>query len=134
MDQLNVLAVGVAGFIPMIIGMIWYSPVMFAKKWMALVGKTEDEIKKSSPGKAYALSFVGSLVMAYVLAHIIQIAQANTIGGGMQIGLWAWLGFVVTTSSATVLFEFRPAGLYYMNAAYNLACLLAMGALLGFWK
>jgi hypothetical protein len=107
---------------------------MFAKQWMALVGKTEDEIKKSSPGQAYAVSFVSSLIMAYVLAHFIRIAHANTIGSGMQIGLWAWVGFVLTTGSATVLLEFRPAGLYYMNAAYNLTCLLAMGAVLGFWK
>jgi len=139
MEQPNLLAVLVAGIIPMVIGGLWYSPFLFAKKWMAIIGKTEEEIKRASnPMKMYGLSFLSSLVMAYVLAHIVIYATAYTqssgFGAGMQTGFWAWLGFVVTTSSATVLFEFRPSGLYLMNAGYNLVCLLLMGGVLAMWR
>ena len=143
MDQspqvpINYLAVLVAAIIPMLIGMTWYSPAMFAKKWMSLVGKTEEEIKKSGPGKAYAFSFLGSLVMSYVLAHSVIFASSymhmSGFGSGVMAGFWSWLGFVVTTNSSTVLFEFRPSGLYWMNMGYNLICLLLMGGLLAAWR
>ena len=135
MEQPNLFAVIVAAIIPMIIGALWYSPVMFAKKWMALIGKTEEEIKKSmNPMKMYGLSFVASLVMAYVLAHIVINAGYSGFGGGMQAGFWLWLGFVLTTNSSSVLFESRPSGLYWMNVFYYLVCILLMGGLLAVWR
>ena len=42
--SINYLAVLVAGFIPMILGSIWYGP-LFGKKWIELMGLTEEELK-----------------------------------------------------------------------------------------
>jgi hypothetical protein len=138
MEQPNVIAVIVAAVIPMVVGMLWYSPVLFAKKWMALIGKTEEEIKKEGPGKAYALSFIASIVMAYVMAHLVTYSSTFTgstgIAAGLETGFWSWLGFVVTTNSASVLFEFKPRGLYFINMGYQLVSMLLMGALLGVWR
>jgi hypothetical protein len=142
MDQapqvpINYLAVLIAGLIPMAVGAFWYSPAMFAKKWMALIGKTEEEIKKSSPAKAYAISFLTSLIMSYILAHGVVFGSSymhvSGFGAGLQTGFWVWLGYVVTTNASTVLFEFRPAGLYWINMGYNFICLLLMGGLLAAW-
>ena len=141
MVQPNLLAVLVAGIIPMFIGALWYSPVAFGSQWMRLIGKTEEEIREASSGKSlqmYGSSFIASLIMAYVLAYIIQVFAdaygAEGIWAGMQSGFWVWLGFVATVSLQTVNFEFRRTGLYLLNICYNLVCLLAMGALLGVWR
>ncbi len=138
MGQPNVLGVIVAAIIPMVIGMVWYSPALFATKFMALVGKTHEELTKGGVGKAYALSFVSALVMSYVLAHVEMYGSAATgssgVASGLSAGFWSWLGFVATTGSSTVLFEKRPSGLYLMNMGYYLACLLLMGLLLAMWK
>jgi hypothetical protein len=141
MDQpevpINYLAVLVAGIIPMVVGMLWYSPALFAKKWMSMIGKTEEEIRKSGVGKAYALSFLSSLLMAYVLDHSIIFGNTylhmSGFGAGMMGGFWLWLGFVVTTNASVVLFEFRRAGLYWISMGYYLVCLLLMGGVLGAW-
>ena len=134
----NYLAVLVAALIPMAVGFVWYSPALFAKKWMAMIGKTPEEIMKSGPGKAYAISFAGSLVMAFVLDHSIIFGDAylhmSGFGAGMMGAFWLWLGFVVTTNAGTVLFEFRRAGLYWVNMGYYLVSLLLMGGVLGVWK
>jgi hypothetical protein len=138
MEQPNVIAIIVAAFIPMIVGMLWYSPALFARQWMALIGKTEEELKKQTPGKAYALTFIASIVMAYVMAHFVAYSSAFTgstgIAAGLQTGFWSWLGFVVTTNSASVLFEFKPRGLYFINMGYQFVSMLLMGALLGLWR
>lgn len=134
---INYLAVLVAALIPMAVGAVWYSPALFAKKWMALVGKTEEEMKNVNPMKAYGISFLTSLIMAFVLAHSVHFGMSfmhiSGFAAGMQGGFWSWLGYVVTTNASSVLFEFRRPGLYWMSMGYYLVCLLLMGGVLGAW-
>lgn len=130
-NQINWLAIFIAGLVPMAIGMLWYSPLLFAKKWMSLVGKTEEEIRKEGRGKAYALSLVTSMIMAFVLEYFVMYTGSFDMRSGMRLGFIVWIGFVATTSYASVLFESRPKGLYLINAGYNLVSLLIMGAIEG---
>ncbi len=133
--SMNYLAVLVAAIANFLLGGLWYSPLLFAKKWMALVGITEEQIKQSgSAGKAYMGTFVSALVMAYVLAHFVSYAEATTLVQGAQTGFWAWLGFVATTSIANHLFEHRPFGLFFINSGFYLVSLLLMGAILAVWR
>ncbi len=133
--EINWPAIIIAAVVPMVVGALWYSPMVFAKKWMALIGKTEEEIKKgANPAAMYGVSFVAALVMAYVMNYFVHHTMSLTFIQGMKIGFALWLGLVVTTNLATVTFEFRPKGLYYMNMAYNLVCMLIMGGILAEWK
>ena len=133
MDQTNYVAVVVAALVPMILGGLWYSTLLFARQFMALIGKTEEELKKQfNPARDYTISFLGALVMSFVLVRFTS--EANTVGEGMRIGLWAWLGFVVTTNSSTVIFEGRKAGLFWINMAYDFVCLSVMGGILAGWR
>ena len=129
--DINLLGILVAGIAPMIIGMLWYSPVMFARKWMALIGKSEEEIRKGGVAKAYVVSFIASLVMAYALDYFMFYAGAWSVMKGIKLGIALWIGFVATTSLAPVVYEGRPLGLYLINAGYNLVCLVIMGAIIG---
>lgn len=132
---INWLAIVVAAIVPMVIGAIWYSPMLFAKQWMTLIGKTEEEIKKAgNPASMYGVTFAATLVMAYVLNYFVYYTESNTFLLGMKIGFAAWLGFVATTSLASVTFEFKQRGLYFINVAYNLVCLTIMGGVLAVWK
>lgn len=131
MPDVNYLAIIVAGVASMIIGYVWYGP-LFGKNWMKLVGISQQDIeagKKEMP-KTYGLMYVSSIVMAYVLAVFIYYAAATDIVSGAMVGFWAWLGFVATVMSGSVLFEKRPVNLYYLNAGYNLVTLVVMGAII----
>lgn len=135
--SINYLAVLVAGFIPMLLGSIWYGP-LFGKKWLALTGKTEEEIKASfNPAKSYGVTFVFALVMAYVLAHVLG-AFGDAYGNagamaGVEGGFWIWLGFVLTVSWQQVAFGDQSIGLWVLNVLYNLVALICMGAIIGAW-
>jgi hypothetical protein len=135
----NIVAVLIAALVPMVLGAVWYSSLMFGKQWMKLMGKTEEELKAGfSPLKTYGLSFVMYFVMAYVLGHFVIYATSFTgssgFGAGMQAGFWAWLGFVFTTSVITMLYESRKSGIVWINALYNLVSLLLMGGILAAWR
>ena len=131
---LNLLAGLVATVAFFALGALWYSPLLFAKPFMAALGKTEEELMEGfNPLRTYGLEFLARLVTAYVLAHMVDYAGATTIAGGLQTAFWLWLGFVATSGLASVTFEGRSAVLYALNAGYQLAGLLIVGGILAVW-
>jgi len=134
----NLWAVLVAGVSTMVVGFLWYSPLLFAKPWTVLMGydpndKAKMEAMRKSAGKAYAISFVASLVAALVLGKVIEVTTVNSALYGMKIGFAMWLGFVTTVQLTAKLFGNQPTKLYLINTGYQLVCYLAMGAILAVW-
>jgi hypothetical protein len=135
----NLWAVLVSALATMVIGFVWYSPLLFARRWMVLMGYDPDDKAKiaemqKSAGPSYMLSLVASLLSAAVLGKIIAIATINTPLYGLKMGLAVWLGFVTTVQLTNSLFSRQPAKLYAINTGYQLVCFLAMGAIMGAWR
>jgi uncharacterized protein DUF1761 len=131
-------AVLVAALSSMVVGFVWYSPILFARPWMRLMGYDPDDKAKlaemrKGAGKTYALAFVASIISAVVLAKIIDITTVNTALYGMKVGFAVWLGFVTTVQLTGALFGKQPTKLYLINTGYQLVCYLAMGAILAVW-
>lgn len=131
--MINYLAVVGAAVASFVIGMLWYSPMVFGRKWMQWSGKTEKDINKTHMTQSFAITFVSSLVMAYVLAHFVDYAGATTLVSGALAGFWAWLGFIATTHLGSILWEGKPAKLYGLNMAFHLINLVVMGVILTLW-
>lgn len=133
---INYWAVLVSGLVCMVVGSLWYSPLVFGNVWMKLSGMTEkqlEEAKKKGMGKTYVISFLSTLVMAYVLAHFVDYTEATTFMLGMQTGFWIWLGFIATVMLGMVLWDNKPFTLYLINTLHYLVCLLLIGGLLAAW-
>lgn len=134
--DINYTAVLGAAILSMVLGFIWYSPTVFGKQWLKLKGLTPEKLqeqKNKGMEKIYAVTFLSSLVMAYVLAHFVDYTQAKTLEQGAQTGFWIWLGFVATVMLAGVLFGGKSFRLYLIESGYHLASLIAMSALLAIW-
>jgi len=135
----NLWAVLASALATMVIGFVWYSPVLFARPWIVLMGYDPNDKAKiaemqKSAGPSYMLSLVASLVSAAVLGKIIVIATINSPLYGVKMGLAVWLGFVTTVQLTNSLFSRQPAKLYAINTGYQLVCFLAMGAIMGAWR
>lgn len=130
--QLNYLAVLVAALISMVIGYLWYGP-LFGRQWMALMGIKPGAVSGGEMGKTYVFGFIAALVTAWVLAMFVDFTGARTATQGAVTGFWVWLGFVATVTSASVLYERRPASLYVLNNGYQLVSLAVTGGLLAVW-
>ena len=134
MSKLNVnyIAIAVAAVSNMIIGFLWYSPLLFGKPWMKLSGFTEKSMEeaKKGMGKMYALSFVIALVMAYVLAFFVSMTNVMTITDGITLAFWTWLGFVATVKMADMLYGKKPLQLYLIESGYYLVALVVMAIIL----
>ena len=128
--DVNLLGVFLAAIASIIIGAFWYSPMGFGKAWMKLSGMTEKDMKKGKQkgmAKSYFIQFIGSLVIAYVLAIFVS---SLSIQGAMQTGFWIWFGFIAATSLGVVLWEGKSWGLYLINAVYNLVSIEVMSLIL----
>lgn len=131
--QVNLAAVVVASVAVMGVGFAWYSKVLFGNKWMKLTGRSEGQMDKSGMVKTFGITFLVTLLSAYVLAIFIHYAGAFTLINGAKTGLWAWLGFVMPTTLANHLFSKEPHELYAIVAGHHLVGLLIMGAILAVW-
>ncbi|MEK7141583.1 MAG: DUF1761 domain-containing protein [Patescibacteria group bacterium] len=131
----NLIAVFSAAVASMSVGYLWYGP-LFGKLWMKEMGMkgTMSEAAILGMAKSYAIMFVGSLVMAYVLAHAIFFASTylNMTGlpAGIMSGFWNWLGFVAPVTLGSVLWEGKSWKLWILNNGYWLVTILVMGVIL----
>src|SRR5215475_4654707 len=96
--DVNLWAVLAAAVATMGIGFLWYSPMLFARPWMVLMGFDPNDKAKlaelqKGAGKSYGLAFLASVVMAFVLGKIIAVTTVNTAVYGMKVGFAVWLGF-----------------------------------------
>jgi surface polysaccharide O-acyltransferase-like enzyme len=135
----NLLAVLASAIATMVVGFLWYSPVLFANPWMKLMGHDPNDKAKiaemqKSAGPSYFMSLIASILAAFVLGKLIAVAGFSTAIDGLKIGLVVWLGFVTTVQFTNALFSRQPFRLYMINTGYQFVCYAAMGAILGAWR
>ena len=126
---MNWVAIIVAMVVNMVLGALWFSPVMFQKRWTAL--RVGGPMSGTASPLLYVITAVGALVSAITLDWIIGLAGANTLTGGAIIGLYTGLGFVAPAVLSDHLFNERPPMLYLIVAGFPIVGLLVMGAIIG---
>ena len=135
----NLWAVLASAIATMVVGFLWYSPVLFANPWMKLMGYDPNDKAKiaemqKSAGPSYFMSLIASILAAFVLGKLIAVAGFSTAVDGLKIGLVVWLGFVTTVQFTNALFRRQPFKLYMINTGYQFVCYAVMGAILGVWR
>ncbi len=128
--NINVLAVLLAAVAYMILGAFWYSPALFGKQWMKLIGLSKNGMKKDNVSSLYLVSFITGLIMAFVLSQFIQLAHAVTYFEAMRIALWSWIGFIAPFGLTGTMFQSKPPQLFLIDSGYYLVSLLLMAIVL----
>jgi len=135
----NLLAMFLAALSTMVVGFIWYSPMLFARPWTIAMGYDPDDKAKmdemrKGAGPLYGIALLASLVSAFMLGKVILGITVDSALYGMKVGFGVWLGFVATVQLTDTLFGKRPFKLFLINTGYQLVCYLAMGAIIGAWQ
>lgn len=132
--SLNYLAVLVTAVAIFMLGGLWYSPLMFAKKWVALQGKSMDEMSGGASPALYVQVFLCGLVTSFVMALLMRHFKNPGIHAGLMVGFFAWLGFAGATSYGTALFSFKPKALWAIDTGFNLVSFVVAGVILALWR
>lgn len=133
---INHLAVLVAAAVIFMLGGLWYSPALFARRWVALMGKSEAEMKAAAGAMPvmYLVVFACGLATAWVLSAVIAHVAVTTAAGGALVAAACWLGFAAATSFGTALFSAQPKQLWLINSGYNLVAFVVAGIILAVWR
>jgi hypothetical protein len=134
--DVNWLALLAAAIAATVLGFLWYSPVLFGNTWMKLMGWTKasmDREKMKDMQKTYVVSFVGAIVMAFVMSKFLNSMGEPGLTGGVMVAFWAWLGFVAPVQLTEVLFGGKKLELYAINTGYQLASLVVIAMVLSLW-
>lgn len=132
--SMNVFAVITSIISNMVIGMLWYSPLLFGNIWLKLVGKKIEDISKEESNKSMSFSLIPAVLSIFSLATIISISGASTILGGLFIASILSIGVVGTSSFNLVLFEGRGVKLTLIHLGYSFVTLNIASIILVLWK
>jgi len=126
--NLDWLAIVLATLSAFVLGSLWYSKLLFGKRWMKETGITEESAKQASMLKTFGLSFVLLFFAAFFLAMFVGTGAGVF---GAVAGFMAGLGWVFTFMGVVYLFEFRTLALFLINACYSVISLTIMGLIIG---
>jgi hypothetical protein len=130
---MNYLAVLVGAVVSVVIGALWYMPALFGNGWMSAIGKTKEQVEKDFSPLKIVWALIFGFVISYGLARLLVWSGKNTPVGGLEVGLLACIGFVLTTTGVHHVFESRPAKLTIIYTLHHLVEFLAIGLILGAW-
>jgi len=122
----------------MVVGFLWYSPILFAKAWVREMGydvndkARMDEMKKSA-GRRISVLLLPVSCRLY-LALFFHEMHVQSIEIALLVAFHVWLGFVATVQLTGVLFMKQSMKLFAINTGYQLVCYLVMGAIIASWK
>lgn len=131
-SQINWLGVLLAFVASMAIGFVWYMPAVLGNRWMAAVGKTEDDLKNIGGGaRIWLPMMLASALTAILLAVLIsKLGLDNALAG-------AWfalvLGLVFRAGGHVIHngFAGRPAAVTVIDAGHDLVAMAVSGAIIG---
>ncbi len=137
--ELNTLFLswGIASLAGILIGLVWYSPAAFGKKWLKAMGMTESDLLKQLPAATVWL-FLGAVTTAFVLLQFARYTAAYTDLSGMAASLFtavfAWAGFSATTLLIPGAFNSkRTYTVLFINLGNRLATYIVMALIIGYF-
>jgi hypothetical protein len=131
--EMNYLAVLVGAVISVIVGGLWYSPVLFGNAWLALVGKTKAQAEAEFSPLKIVWALVWGFVTSYGLARVIVWTGKATLVDGVLVGVLTCVVFAIASIAVNHTFEGRPVKLTAIYAGHHLVAFAAIGAMLGAW-
>ena len=131
--HINHIAVFVCAGLNLLLGALWYSPILFYKGWLAETKLTQEQIARSNPAKTYGLAFFFALIISYNLAFFLGDAQTGA-AWGTTAGFLAGFGWSTLVFAIISLFEQRSWKYIFINGGYITVYFTLIGFVLGVWR
>lgn len=137
LNQINWLAVLVAGFAMFMIGGVWYGAV-FAKLWQRLHGFTDEQVKamqKARPPQVFfSIMLFAYIVGALAMSVLVVNLELRSAFSGAVLGAFLWLFATTAIGLTDHITRTRPFAAYILDSAYQLVAFMAAGVILAAWR
>ncbi|WP_102144610.1 DUF1761 domain-containing protein [Mycobacterium hubeiense] len=134
--DINYLAVLLALIASMVVGFVYYHPAVLGRRWMELVGHTDETVEGGSPF-VYPVVAVCSFLTAWALAGATFLAH-NFYGGSFLVsalvtGWILWLSFTVARMLVHDVFDTRSLKITGLSALNEFITITVMALIIGLW-
>ena len=126
--EISWLGVSAAAVSAFMLGGLWYGP-LFGRRWMALVGLSEEDAKSGNPAKIFGGALLLSFVAAFVFAMFL--GPEPGVQFATSAGFAAGLCWVAATFGINYLFARRPFALWLIDGGYATLQFTLYGLLIG---
>jgi hypothetical protein len=130
---INHLAVALCAISSLVIGGIWYSPLLFSKAWQKESGLSDDQLKKANRIKIFCITLLLAFLMSYNLAFFLGDAKTDW-QWGLTAGFLAGFGWASFSLAVISLFELRSLRYILINGGYITIWFSLIGFILGTWR
>ncbi|TNE70837.1 DUF1761 domain-containing protein [bacterium] len=130
--SVNWIAVIVSAVSAFVLGSVWYSPLLFSKRWQIEVELTDDKIKQANMPKIFGTAFVLQFIIAVNLAFFLGSPEIDMQMGlmyGLLTGVWIFCGM-----ATAYMFAQKSWTLIFIDGMYQVVALGLMGLILGAWR
>lgn len=129
MTDINIVAVLLCGASSMILGGLWYSPLLFGRVWQRNAGLSDAELNGGNAALIYGFAFLLSTLAAAVFSLFLghDLGLAPSVAAGTAAGL-CW---VAAAFGINYLFERRTLALWLVNGGYHTLQFTLFGLILG---
>lgn len=121
---LNYWAIAVAWLVNIVVGALWYSPLMFGKEWEKYTGVDMLKIPQDVATRIISFVALSGLIQAITLAVILHSLGASTVSEGVSAGLLLWFGLVTATTVGVTLYSRRSWKFLWLNSSYFLVVMV----------
>jgi len=160
MEDFNYLAIVVAAIVPILLGFLWYNPMLFGNTWMREAEMTQEKMKSGNMAIIFGVSLLLSFFLAFSIQFLTihQTGVVGLIGGDPSVakpsfeafmadygndfrtfkhgalhGLLAGLFIIFPIIAINGLFERKSWKYILINAGYWSVALIIMGAIVCGW-
>ncbi len=137
-QNLNYVVIAIAAVVSMGIGFVWYSPLLFSKRWMKEMGYSPEKMEEmrkgdsnSSMAKTYSFSFVFTVITTLIIASLLNSLIVTSLSGLLLVGFFMWLAFSMPISANYVMFGKDSFELFMINSGYQLVSILVTTLIIG---
>lgn len=109
-----------------VIGMTWYSPIMFGNIWTDEMDMNKIEGKS----KGIVLSLAVAIIQALLLNIFISTPYVTSILRALFVCILLWTGFMLTTQMLDLAWNGKKFKVFLIDASHQLISILAMGTIL----
>lgn len=128
---MNPLAVVAAALSRFLVGGLWHSPALLGAAWNRESGRDPKGEAGGHPAKVFGVSFLFSLVAAYLFAWLLGPNPPFHIA--LHHGLLVGAGLVAAIFGINYQLANRSLKLWLIDGGYHTVLFVLLGLVLGLW-
>ena len=130
---INHWAVLICALFNLVLGAIWYSPILFYNGWKQSNNLTDEQVKAGNAPKIYIISFLLAYLMSYNMAFFLGDEKTDGVWG-LTAGFLTGFGWAAAIFTCIALFELKSWRYILINSGYIILYFTGIGWILGAWR